>query len=378
MKHKLSYAVIPLMLVVLLLAGCNSSSNSSTASTVRTQVTTGVITGFGSVFVNGVEFTKKASVPDAQVATFKFDDTAHAQSDLKVGMMVMVKGSVDTATKTGEFESIEFSPELRGPADTLASATTNTLRVMGHDVVTGATTSFEGSTTITSLAALKTELAGASKHPEVEISGRMDSAGVFHATRIAVKADDFAAGGKCQLHGKITSAPTSTAGGTTFTVGDIATLVTSSTILSNLTTTGLTTGAEVEVKGTLSDGVLTATRIESNRGVGEGVEVEDTVSIQGMAAGAISGGSFTLNGPNGAVTVTVNAATDMGGAALSSITANAMLEVEGTVQADGSVLATKVKSETEIESESHGGTDSGGGGGGEIGGGGGGGGGGGA
>src|SRR5512143_3036143 len=171
MKYKLSYVVIPLMLVVLLLAGCNSSSNSSPASTARTQVTTGLITGFGSVFVNGVEFTKKASIPDAQVATFKFDDTAHAQSDLKVGMIVTVKGAVDTATKKGEFESIEFNPQLRGPADAvITSGATSTLKVMGHDVVTGATTSFEG---VTDMAALASKLTGtnAGKNPEGEVSG---------------------------------------------------------------------------------------------------------------------------------------------------------------------------------------------------------------
>ena len=373
MKYKLSYVVIPLMLVVLLLAGCNSSNNSSPASTVRTQVTTGVITGFGSVFVNGVEFTKKASIPDAQVATFKFDDTAHAQADLKVGMIVTVKGAVDTATKKGEFESIEFAPELRGPADSMVvTGTTGTLTVMGHDVVTSATTSIDDKGTATTLTALQSKLSGTT-HPEIEVSGRMDSAGVFHATRISVKADDFGTGGKgkCEIHGKITSAPTTTGG--SFTIGNIEVVTTATTSMPNTTAADLVTGASVEVKGTLdaNTNTLTADRIEGNKGnhgLGEGVEVEDNVSIQGIAAGGISGGSFTLNGPNGAVTVTVNAATDMGGAAQSSITANAMLEVEGTVQADGSVLATKVKSETEIESESHGGTDSGGGGGGETGG----------
>jgi hypothetical protein len=59
-----------------------------------------------------------------------------------------------------------------------------------------------------------------------------------------------------------------------------------------------------------------------------------------------------------------------GGAGDSSIiAANATLEIEGIVQSDGSVLATKVKSESEIETEAHSGgggeTESGGGGGGK-------------
>jgi hypothetical protein len=120
----------------------------------------------------------------------------------------------------------------------------------------------------------------------------------------------------------------------------------------------------------MNTNTLTATRIEGNKGhhgLGEGVEAEDNVSIQGIAAGAVSGGSFTLNGPNGVVTVNCNDATVFrGGTANSSIVAaNATIEVEGTVQADGSVLALKIKSESEIESEGHSG-GSGGGGGGET------------
>lgn len=361
-KFRGSMFLAVLLTMTLTFIGCHGKSSDS-STPAKTQVTTGVITGFGSVIVNGIEFIKKADVPDTQVATFKFDDTAHPQADLKIGMIVTIKGAADAATKKGEFESIEFKPELRGPADdVLISGTTGTLKVMGHDVVTGATTSFEG---VADMLALQAKLTGANagKHPEMEISGRVDNAGVFHATRIAVKADDFAAGGKAELHGKIASTPTPSAGG--FTIGNINVEVTGSTILSNLTATSLTAGAAVEVKGTLNGGTLTATRIEGNHGVGEGVEVEDNVSLQGIAADAISGGSFVLNGPNGTVTVKVNDATVyMGGAAQASIVAaNATLEVEGTLQADGSVLASKVKSETEIESETHsgggGGTESG-------------------
>jgi hypothetical protein len=384
MRNKLSYVVMPLMLLTLVFVGCHSSSSDSGAvpSAAKSQVTTGVITGFGSVFVNGVEFTKKVDVTEAQSVTFKFDDTQHAQADLKIGMIVTVKGTADTATKKGEFESIEFKPELRGPTgdagDVLISGTTGTLKVMGHDVVTGATTSFEG---VADLAALKAKLSGANvgKHPEIEVSGRTDNAGVFHATRIAVKADDFTAGGKCAIHGKLASAATSTTGGGQhFKIGTVDVVTTATTSMPNLTAADLTAGASVEVKGTLDGNTLTATRIEGNKGhhgLGEGVEMNDTVSIQGIAAGGISGGSFTMNGPNGPVSVNVGAATDMGGAAQSSIAANATLEVEGTVQADGSVLALKIKSETEIETEAHSGghgeVGGGGGGGGEIGGGGG-------
>lgn len=363
MKRKLFYGVMPLALAALVFGGCNSSSNSGAAA--RPRVTTGVITGFGSVIVNGIEFKKKATVPDTQVATFKFDDTAHPQTDLKVGMIVTVKGTADTATKTGEFEAIEFSPELRGPVtNAVVSGTTGTLTVMGHEVVTGATTSIEGAADLTALLSKLTGV-NAGKHPEIEVSGRMDNARVFHATRVAVKADDFGAGGKCEIHSKITSSATSTTGGQSFRIGnDIQVVTTATTSMPNMTVADFIAGASVEVKGNCdpNTNTLTATRIEGDKGhhgLGEGVEVEDDVSIQGIASGSLSGGSFELNGPNGPVTIKCSDATEFrGGTADSSIiAANATLEVEGTVQADGSVLATKVKSESEIESESHSGTD---------------------
>jgi len=355
-----------LLTMTLPFIGCHgTSSDSGTAATAaKTQVTTGVITGFGSVFVNGVEFSKKADAPDASV-TFKFDDTAHVQTDLKIGMIVTVKGAVDATTKKGEFESIEFQPELRGPAaNVVVSGTTGTLTIMGHEVVTSATTSFEDKGNPMTLTGLQTKLTGTT-HPEIEVSGRMDNAGVFHATRISVQKDDFGASGKAELHGKIASVT-----GTGFTIGTTAVVTTVTTSMPNLTTADLIVGAAVEVKGTLdaNTNTLTATRIEGNKGnhgVGEGVEVEDNVSIQGIAVGAIAAdGSFTMNGPNGTVTVKVNGATVfLGGTAPSSgmVAANATLEVEGTLQADGTVLALTIKSEVEIESEAHSGGGGGGG-----------------
>ena len=54
-------------------------------------VSVGTITAFGSVWVNGVEFK-------SNTATIKIDDNPHPESDLRVGMVARVDGSISGAS----------------------------------------------------------------------------------------------------------------------------------------------------------------------------------------------------------------------------------------------------------------------------------------
>lgn len=72
------------------LYGCGGSSSGSTSSNVSgsnaAEVTSvGVITGFGSVIVNGVHYETNKSV-------FRIDDEAGDESSLTIGMEVEVRG----------------------------------------------------------------------------------------------------------------------------------------------------------------------------------------------------------------------------------------------------------------------------------------------
>src|SRR6185369_9148578 len=134
------------------------------------------------------EFTRKGGLADDRVK-LRFDNiTSASEGSLRVGMNVKVRGHFNTATGTGEYESIEFQPDVRGPLDTNGVDTAaGTITVMGRKVQVGANTNFDGVRDITEI---NSELQ-LGKHPELEISGNLDDAGVLRATRIARKSLDF-------------------------------------------------------------------------------------------------------------------------------------------------------------------------------------------
>ena len=85
MKHTQTFrpsAIWSLILTSTVLVACGGSSTGDNAGTV---VSRGIITGFGSVFVNGIKFKTTG-------ASISVDDEAGNESSLRVGMIVTVKG----------------------------------------------------------------------------------------------------------------------------------------------------------------------------------------------------------------------------------------------------------------------------------------------
>jgi hypothetical protein len=125
MKRKLVYALglgLPL-----LLAGCGggSGSDTTTASTLGTTgVSTGTITGFGSVHVNGRRF----NTDDSEV--FRGDDRLNRVEDLKVGMVVTVEGDLSNAVAT----RVRFDEDIKGPLDGAVPNRNSPFSVMGQTV----------------------------------------------------------------------------------------------------------------------------------------------------------------------------------------------------------------------------------------------------
>ena len=313
----------------------------------NTQVASGTIIGFGSVIVNGIEFSRKSGLADDRVNLRFENNTSAGENNLRIGMNVTIKGTINNATGKGEYESIEFQPELRGPLDVGGIDTsTNTLTVMGRKVQVAGNTSFDSG--ISSLS----DINQAGNNPELEISGNLDtSTGVLNATRIARKALDFnaLADKSVQIKGKIASSSVvSGANSGSFTIGSTTINFSAAALGSNTAGADLATGTVVEVKGVLNGSVITASRIEKKNAVDAGVN--DTVKLKGTANGSVVNNTFTINGPNGAITINTAAATfQKGGAAATAaiVAPGTTLEVEGILRADGSVAATKVYLEVE-------------------------------
>jgi len=136
---------------------------------MQSVVTSGTITAFGSVFVNGVRY-------DVSAATLKKNDTTVAQSGLAVGEVALVRGREDAQSGEGEAESVEVEDRVVGPI-TMIDAAGNQLTVLGQTISVTADTSFGPGITPADLTGLKSG-------DSIEVSGLPGTGGVIMATRI--------------------------------------------------------------------------------------------------------------------------------------------------------------------------------------------------
>jgi hypothetical protein len=243
-------------------------------------IATGTVTGFGSVFVNGVEFETSGSV-------FDIDGSSGTQSDLAVGMVVQVSGSVNNDGVTGTATEIRFDDQLQGPVSNLvrnADGENLSFEVLGITVrVNSVDTVFDNSATY----GFDDIING----NNIEISGFFNTTGELVATRVALKNVSFDATSIIELKDTI-----SNLANTTFNLGNII-VDASAAAIDNLPN-GLADGALVEVKGTYNSGssTVTATRVEGrSSGVDDTI---DKISIEGIVTDYVDDSNFILNGVN--------------------------------------------------------------------------------
>jgi hypothetical protein len=133
---------------VLALSGCGGSGGSDPVNqppppSAVAKTTVGQITGFGSIYVNGVEY-------DTTGAAYEVDDSsASSDSSLAVGMVVNVQGSVNADGKTGTADSVSYDDDIEGIVEDLATDADDmnikTFTVMGVSIQADKNrTNFEG------------------------------------------------------------------------------------------------------------------------------------------------------------------------------------------------------------------------------------------
>lgn len=120
-------------LAACLLAACGGGDDEREPS----QVAYGTITSFGSVVVNGVRF-------DDSGAAVILDDENGQRSQLRVGMVVRVEGRI-RADGTGVARTIRHADCVQGPI-TAMNRVQNTVTVMGQTVAIDDDTEFDGVT----------------------------------------------------------------------------------------------------------------------------------------------------------------------------------------------------------------------------------------
>lgn len=319
--------------LLLALTSCGGSSGGSLAEggIGGTGISTGPITGFGSIFVNGVEYDTRTADVIVEGEPAGTGDAA-VLNNLAVGKVVTVTSDVPTGARATATH-VSFDDNVEGPLQAITAVDSDTVElvILGQTVIAEADTRFENTT--------QDALAVGN---QLEVSGLVQQNGAIKATFIEKKSDTFVDGGTVEVKGVVGDLDTSVR---TFEISAVA-VDYSSADLSELDGP-LANGATVEVKGVYSGGVLVATRIESE---GE-LNIDESTSwleIQGYVSSVASGSRFVLDG----VTVRIDASTRFIGGAAADIVAGAHIQVEGSYSG-GILTATEIAfyDDTSIEAK---------------------------
>ena len=270
-----------------------------------TAVSYGTITQFGSIWVNGVEFSTSN-------ASFRVKGQPGAASDLRIGMVVRVDGSIND--KAASLVTVDEA--VRGRVEQVLDA--NRMVVMGQSVQIDTRTRFENGVVPT-------------VGDYVEVHGQVVADGTLAAgfieKKAALPASPFAVKGFVKNH--------STAA-RTFVVGTLTVSYAGATV--NDLPAGSWDGQLVEVKGSVCAGnpvcgTLTASQVEPG-----GLRVAEMaqVEVEGFVA-SVSGSGFVI----GRQSVLTTAATVFAGGVLADIAVGTQLEVEGAISG-GVLTAVKV------------------------------------
>jgi len=275
----------------------------------------GTVSAFGSVAVNGVHY-------DTSGATFTIDGDAGAQSDLGIGDVVLVKGTLDSGGTTGVATSVRFDNNVEGPVASIDTVA-NTFVVLSQVIRITADTSFDSAIQPPALATLAVG-------DTVEVSGLVRYDGSVDATRI----DRRPVSGQVELSGTVALNQA---------VQRLLSLNAQMVdyqlaALKNFPGNAVANGQRILVKGPLSSGVIRATSLEylgdEFRGAGgERREVEGSITrFTSISDFAVSG-----------LPVTTTGATSFEGGTAADLALSVKVEVEGRLNDAGVLVATKIE-----------------------------------
>ncbi|MBR38319.1 MAG: hypothetical protein CMF13_08190 [Idiomarina sp.] len=230
---KRSLLVIALSSALAACGGSDSSTDSSTGdngggneTASSTIVTEGVITGFGSVYVNGERYR-------SDNATIALDNAqSGTESDLKVGMVVKMKAT-RSGNETPEASEIEYEEEIQGRVDFI-DIDNQAFTVLGQTINFDDVTEFVGVTDSTLAVG-----------DFVEISGYLNEDGEFYATLVELESDEDELKVKGNLAGLDTDAQT-------FMLGEL-TIDYSQANFEEMTADDLQDGLAIKVEGSQYD-----------------------------------------------------------------------------------------------------------------------------
>lgn len=362
------------------LAGCGGGGSDG-AGTAKSGFAFGRISGFGSVVVNGVHYDESKAVIEDE------DGQSYDGSELHLGMMAEIESrdhDESSGTPKATATKIRLVGLMRGPVESVANGS---IVVLGQTVAVTATTVFGES-----FAGGANAIAPGSV---VKVYGTLDTAsGAYSATRVEASSD----AGPYKLRGVVTAydpalktlkigtalidlsgvaIPADLAVGSVVRVRLQTSQTNGMWVATQLKTihfrpddndhteiegtiseftsaasfrvdglqvdaskarfedgsAGLDAGVRVEVEGTLVNGVLIATKLEIKS---ETSDDHDGFEVDGLITAIDSeAGTFVVRG----VTIAVSQATSFVGGTLADLRLDALVEVHGSLAADGVTLS---------------------------------------
>lgn len=347
----------------------------------------GTITGFGSVWVNGVEFSTSGT-------TIRLDGDDVTENELRVGMVVRVDGSIDDATAT----TITVDDAVKGRVESVLDA--NRLVVMGqtvlldnltvredgvvpvvgdflevHGLPTGdgvitagfierkttlptppfavkglvrshdaaAATFVVGTLTVHYAGATVDDMpAGSWNDLLVDVKGTACAGnpvcGTLTASRVEPAGAAVASAPRAEVEGFVISGTSAS-----FVLGAQQVVTTASTVFEGGLAADVLPGVKLEVEGSISNGVLTATE----------VSFRDNLRLEGNVASVdLAQSTITLTGLPG-ITIGVSSLTELGNlTSLAALGVGDHVQVEARSGAGGTVLAVQIEAgsaDTQVE-----------------------------
>ena len=316
-------AVFITSIVALALAAC-SDSDSFTASGPPGASTTGIvavgpITSFGSVGANGLHY-------DTSSTTILVDGEPGTLADLRVGMMVSIRGTVDEESGAARAGEIRFAADMIGPV-TSVNRDDGTFVMLGRTIVVDELTFADGD-------ALDALAAG----HVVQVSGQYRSQNRIQATHMLRVADNYQAGMQMRIRGDVSDLDE---GGLRFRIGDQECDYSGAAL--ELGGADLANGMFVEVSSTVpvANGDMILDRIRArdrDRDRDHLCDSDCDFEVEGFVTAFVSATEFEVDGQP----VTTTASTVYVNGTVDTLALDVRLAVDGTVDAAGVLVADRI------------------------------------
>lgn len=293
-----------------------------------TGVSTGSITGFGSVVMNGMEFFTDSQVAPGFVTMKTFmgmDNSSMRDRDLfHIGMVV----TIHHGANENNAQQIEYQNNLQGPIAAKNSGAENTVTILGHAVVVGDAAVF----------------ASLNLNEIAEVSGFVDSAGRIRASYIAMVSCSMMMG-RCTASEFEVKGYVSGLSSSGFRLGPLpgGTGTTVAVSFSPAVGAGLADGMYVQVVTTDPQpvsGSITATQI--NKLTPRTIFPESAVvDLEGLVTASPSGSGTTFSFAVEGKRVQADGITQYVGGTAANLQPDVRLQVQGT-ENGGILSATKI------------------------------------